>query len=416
MAVEYPDELRAVITGIGTITPLGTNTQMMWDNLLAGCSGIQRITAFDTSNIGVKVAGQIVFNPADHLEPKEARRMARDSQLAQVAARQAMRDAGLTKADLAPIAERVGVVMGTSLGGYELTIHQIVPFPQKRIGPFTLINALPNLPGFYVAREAGAEGPSLTVSTACASGTQSIGEAAGLIRRGMADVVLAGGVEAVLEEQLMAGLEAMGVMALGCEDNPAEACKPFDLHRHGLVYSEGVGVLLIESRAHALARGARVYAEIVGYGMTTDITSPAIPDASAKPGRVAMQKAIRDANMPLEAIDYINPHGPGTKGDATETLAIKQVFGERAYQIPISSTKSMLGHSMAATGAVETAVCALSIVHGMIHPTINYQTPDPECDLDYVPNHARRAEVNVAMCNNNGLGGQNATVILKRAS
>lgn len=416
MTRDYPDEFRPVITGIGTITPLGNNTQTMWDNLLAGCSGIQRITAFDTKNIGVKVGGQIAFNPTDHLEPKEARRMARDSQLAQVAARQAMRDANLTKADLASAPERVGVVMGTSLGGYELTIHQIVPFPQKRIGPFALINALPNLPGFYVAREVGAEGPSLTISTACASGTQSIGEAAGFIRRGIADVVLAGGVEAILEEQLLAGLEAMGVMALGFEDQPTEACRPFDLHRHGLVYSEGVGVLVIESRAHALARSARIYAEIIGYGLTTDITSPAIPDASAKPGRVAMQMALRDADLPIDAIDYINPHGPGTKGDATETLAIKQVFGERAYQIPISSTKSMMGHSMAATGAIEMAVCALSIVNGVIHPTINYQTPDPECDLDYVPNQARRAEVNVAMCNNNGLGGQNTTVILKRAS
>ncbi len=414
MAINYPDEQRPVITGIGMITPVGMNTQMTWANLVAGCSGIQRITAFDTRNIGVKVAGQITFNPAEHLEPKEIRRMSRDSQLAQVAARQSLQDAHLTNADLAPIAERVGVVMGTTLGGYELGIHQIMPFPDKRIGPFALLNSLPNLPGYYIAREIGAEGPSLAISNACASGTQAIGEAAGFIRNGITDVVLAGGVEALMEEVLVAGLEALGVMALGFEDNPTEASKPFDANRSGLVYSEGVTVLVIESLAHAQARRAHIYAEIVGYGAATDITSPAIPDPSAKPGRLAMQMALRNANMSPEAIQYINPHGAGTKGDAVETLAIKQVFGEHAHHIPISSTKSMLGHSMGATGAVETAVCALTIDRGAIHPTINYRTPDPECDLDYVPNQARSATINVAMCNNNALGGHNATLILKR--
>ena len=257
MANEYRDDQRAVITGIGILCPLGHNAHVMWQNLVAGCSGIQKITAFDTANIGVKVAGQIDFDPNNHLERKESRRMSRDSQLAQVAARDAMKDANLTKADLEPISERVGVVMGTSLGGFELSVHDIAPFPQKRIGPFALLNALPNLPGFYVSREVGAEGPSLTVSTACASGTQAIGEAAGMIRNGAADVVLAGGVEALVEECLLAGLEAMGVMSLGHEDKPSEACRPFDANRHGLVYSEGAAVMVIESRAHALARGAQ---------------------------------------------------------------------------------------------------------------------------------------------------------------
>jgi 3-oxoacyl-[acyl-carrier-protein] synthase II len=416
MAINYSDDQRPVITGIGMITPAGTNTQMTWENLVAGCSGIQRIMTFDPKNIGVKVAGQISFNPADHLEPKEARRMSRDSQLAQVAARQAMQDAHLTREDLAPIAERVGTVMGTTLGGYEIGLQQIMPFPEKRIGPFALLNSLPNLPGYYIAREVGAEGPSLTISNACVSGTQAIGEAAGLIRNGMAEVVLAGGVEALMLESLFAGLEAMGVMALGFEDNPTEASKPFDANRSGLVYSEAVAVLVIETLAHAQARGAHIYAEVVGYGASTDITSPAIPDPSAKPGRIAMQMALRNANMTPQEVEYINPHGPGTKGDAVETLAIKQVFGEHAYNIPISSTKSMLGHPMGATGAVETAVCALTIDRGVIHPTINYRTPDPECDLDYVPNQARQADISVAMCNNNALGGHNATVILKRVS
>src|SRR5258708_26219898 len=242
--------------------------------------------------------------------------MSRDSQLAQVAARQAMLDANLTKEDLAPLAERVGVVMGTTLGGYEIGIHQIMPFPEKRVGPFALLNSLPNLPGYYIAREVGAEGPSLTLSNACVSGTQAVSEAAGLIRSGMREVVLDGGVEAVLEESLFAGLEAMGVMALGFEDNPTEACKPFDANRSGLVYSEAAAVLVVESLAHAVARGARVYAEIVGYGMTTDITSPAIPDASAKPGRGGMPQAAPKRGFFAEDSDFIKPHGPGTQSDA----------------------------------------------------------------------------------------------------
>jgi 3-oxoacyl-[acyl-carrier-protein] synthase II len=416
MAINCSDEQRPVITGIGMITPVGSNTQITWENLVAGCSGIQRIMAFDPKNIGVKVAGQIAFNPADYLESKEARRMSRDSQFAQVAARQAMQDARLTREELAPIAERVGTVIGTTLGGYELGIHQIMPFPEKRIGPFALLNSLPNLPGYYIAREVGAEGPSLTISNACVSGTQAVGEAAGFIRNGIADVVLVGGVEALIEESLVAGLESMGVMALGFEDNPSEASKPFDANRTGLVYGEAVTVMVIESLAHAEARGAHIYAEIVGYGASTDISSPAIPDSTGKPGRIAMQIALRDAKMRPEDVDYINPHGAGTKGDAIETLSIKQVFGEYAYSIPISSTKSMLGHPMGAAGTVETAVCALTIDRGVIHPTINYRVPDPECDLDYVPNHARPADVGVAMCNNNALGGSHATLILKRVS
>jgi 3-oxoacyl-(acyl-carrier-protein) synthase len=342
--------------------------------------------------------------------------MSRDSQMAQVATQDAMKDAGLSREDLEPISDRVGVIMGTTLGGYELGIRQVMPFPEQRIGPFSLLHSLPNLPSYFVAKEAGAEGPSLTISDACASGTQSIGEAAGFIRRGMADVVLAGGVEALIEECLIAGLESMGVMALGFEDNPTAACKPFDANRSGLVYSESAAVLVVESLAHARARGARIYAEVVGYGVATDISSPAIPNPTAKPGRVAMQAALRDAKLNPDQIGYINPHGPGTKGDAAETLAIKQVFGERAYEVPISSTKSMVGHPMGATGAIETTVCALTIHRGVIHPTINYETPDPECDLDYVPNVAREAKVEAAMCNNNGLGGQNATVILRSLS
>jgi len=403
---------RVVITGLSAITALGGTAQETWEKLKAGVSGIRRITSIDTSCLGVKVAGEIEYDLAARLEPKEMRRMSRDSQLAVVTARDALADAGLSNSYLETIPERVGVSIGTTLGGYEIGIKQVMPFPQTRIGPFALLNSLPNLPGYYISREMHAEGPSLTISTACASSTQSIGEGAGMIKRGLADVVFAGGVEGLVQECLIAGLEAMGVMATGYENNPTEASRPFDADRRGLVFSEGVAIMVLESLKHALARGARIYAEVLGYAASTDISSPAIPDSTGKPARQAMSWALADAHLPPDVVDYINPHGPGTKGDATETLAIKQVFCERAYKIPVSSTKSMLGHPMGGAGAVEAMVCTMTIADGVIHPTINYQTPDPECDLDYVPNQAREAKVRVAMSNSFGLGGQNATVLL----
>ncbi len=411
MDLENNGRPRVVITGVGALTPLGNCAPEIWDALKAGRSGIRKITVFDPKNVGVKVAGQLNFNPTQYIDHKDARRMSRDSQITLVAAREAARDAGLSPDDLLPEAERIGVVTGTTLGGYELGVRQIMPFPQTRIGPFVLLNSLANMPGYYVAREFHAEGPSLAISTACASGAQAIGEAANMIWRGEADVVFAGGVEALLEECLLAGLEAMGVMVLGHEDNPASACRPFDMHRQGLVYGEGVAVLVMESLAHARKRGARIYAEALGYGVSTDYSNPAIPEPTAKPVRQAMLRALGNGKIPVDSVQYINPHGPGTKGDAVETLAIKQVFGERAYQIPISSTKSMLGHCMGASGAVEAMATVMTIYDGVIHPTINYETPDPECDLDYVPNVARDSKVRVAISSNFGLGGQNASVV-----
>jgi len=404
---------RVVITGLGAIAPMSDTPIQLWDNLIAARSAIRVITQYDRSCTKVKVAGEIDFNPSLFLEPREARRMSRDSQLAVVATRQAMRDSGLTTALLESCTDRVGVVMGTTLGGYEIGLREIAPFPKHRIGPYALMNSLPNLPSFYMAREVLANGPSLTVSTACASGTQAIGQGADLIRHNQADIVFAGGVEALIEASLIAGLESMGVMALGFESNPKAACRPFEANRSGLVYSEAVAVLVLESLAHASARGAHIYAELIGYGMSTDRANPAIPDPSGRPARLAMQNALNDARIAADDVNYINPHGPGTSADAIETRAIKQVFGDRAYQIPISSTKSMLGHSMGATGAVEALVTVLTIATGIIHPTINYDVPDPACDLDYVPNTARDATVKVAMSNNLGLGGQNASLIFR---
>jgi beta-ketoacyl-acyl-carrier-protein synthase II len=410
MDVERNGRPRAVVTGIGAITPLGNTAATFWAQLKAGKSGIRQITAFDTRNIGVKIAGEVDFTPTTHLDSKDARRMSRDSQFALVAAREAAADAGLTPGQVDP--ERIGVAMGTTLGGYELNLRQITKFPETRLGPFVLLNSLPNLPGYYIAREFCAQGPSLTITTACASGAQAIGEAAHMIWRGEAEVVFAGGVEALIEEGLLAGLEAMGVMALGHADDPTTACRPFELHRSGLVYAEGAAILVIESLAHAEARGAHIYGEVLGYGLSTDYANPAIPDPTAKPAVLAMQRALTNARVSLDTVDYINPHGPGTKGDVVESRAIKQVFGDRAYHIPISSTKSMVGHCMGAAGAIEAAATVLSVADGVVHPTINYETPDPECDLDYVPNTARETTVRVALCNNFGLGGQNASLVL----
>ncbi|HVO41744.1 MAG TPA: beta-ketoacyl-[acyl-carrier-protein] synthase family protein [Aggregatilineales bacterium] len=411
MDLERNGRTRVVVTGLGAIAPRSGNFHELWDNLKNGRSGIRRITRFDPKAIGVKVAGEVDYDLKPHLDPKEGRRMARASQLAQVATQQAMQDAGLTGADLEPIAERVGIIAGTTLGGLEVNMHEVLPFPAIRVRPTSLMNSLPNMPAYYMASLTNAEGPSSTLSTACASGAQVVGEGAEWIQYGRADIVFAAGVEGLIEENLVAGLEAMAVMAPGFEDDPTRASRPFDANRKGLVLSEGTAVVVLESLERARKRGARIYAEVLGYGFSTDNSSPAIPRPDGKPARLAMEMALKDAHLSPEVIEYINPHGPGTKGDAVETLAIKHVFGERAYNIPVSSTKSMMGHSMGASGALEAVASILTIFDGVIHPTINYETPDPECDLDYVPNVAREAKVRYAMSNNYGLGGQNATLV-----
>ncbi len=407
---------RVVITGLGALTPLGT-VKSFWENLKAGRSGIRRIRGFDLTGMGVQIAGEVDFDPTDYLDYKEARRMARSSQMAQIAARMAMEDAGLTHDDIEAETERTGVVIGSGLGGYEVMEQSTYRYKSSnrkfKPSPFALINGLPNMPAHYVSRETGATGPLVSISTACASGTQSIGDGTELIRNGRVDMVFAGGVEALVQDYAIAGFEAMTALATGFNEKPEAASRPFDADRNGFVFSEGAAVLVLESLEHALKRGARILAEVLGHAASSDAFHVAAMDPEGKGAQRAMRWAIEDARVPPEDIDYINAHGTSTKAnDAIETFAIKKLFGEHAYNIAISSTKSMIGHCLGGAGAIEAVACVLSLVEQVIHPTINYETPDPECDLDYVPNEARDASIRTVLSNSFGLGGQNACLIL----
>lgn len=408
---------RVVITGIGVITALGSDTERFWQALLAGESGVHRITQFDPKDLPCKIAGEIPdFNPEDYISAKEARRMARVSQIALAGAIKAVSDSGLRFPWTD--AERVGVCFGTAIGGLDQAINSLDNFREKgfgRINPFSIPASIPNMPTFHITDHFRALGPNKTIVTACATGTQAIGEAADLIRFGRADVVICGGTEALIRDYTVAGFAAMRALPTNFNDDPASASRPFDARREGFVFSEGAACLVLEALDHALARGAHVYVEVAGHASSSDAFHVAAPDPSANGALRTMKWALEDAGLQPEQVDYINAHGTSTPAnDAVETLAIKKLFGERAYNIPISSSKSMLGHAMGASGAIEAVVCALTIERGSIHPTINYETPDPECDLDYVPNHARRAEVDIALSNSFGLGGQNACLVLRR--
>lgn len=407
---------RVVVTGIGVLTPLG-ELDDFWQGLIAGKSGIRRITQFDPEDLGVNIAGEVDFEPREQINPKTARRMARASQMALIAARMALNDAGLKQKTVAAEGDRAAVVIGTANAGfatlvesaYKYTYHQRTPLPTA------LINGLPNMPGYYVSLEMGATGPLTTVSTACASGTQSIGYGMELIRHGTADLVFAGGVDCLILKELMAAFDAMKVLAHNNNGTPEKASKPFDENRDGLVLGEGAGILVLESLEHALEREARIYVELLGHAASSDAHHIAAPDKEGLGAQKAMRWALEDAHLMPDQVDYINAHGTGTKiNDATETKAIKHLFGQSAYEIPINSTKSMIGHSMGASGTLEAIACVKSLQEGILHPTINLDTPDPECDLDYVPNQARRVEIQTALSNSFGLGGQNACLVLGR--
>lgn len=409
---------RVVVTGLGALTPLG-KVKSLWEGLKAGRSGIRRITRFDTSHLEVQIAGEVDFDPKEYLDFKEARRMARCAQIAQVCARMAMEDAGLNHDDISRESERVGVVVGTALGGYEVIESSTYKYKEsgetRRPSPFALINGLPNMPAHYVSRELNATGPLSAVSTACASGTQSIGDGMELIRSGRADMIFAGGVEALIENYSIAGFEAMTALATGFNDRPEAASRPFDADRNGFVFSEGAAIVVLESLEHALKRGATILAEVLGHASSSDAFHVAALDPEGKGAQRSMRWALEDAHVDPSEIEYINAHGTSTKAnDAIETYAIKKIFGDRAYRIPISSTKSMIGHCMGGSGAVEAVATIMSLVEQVIHPTINFETPDPDCDLDYVPNEARGAKIQVALSNSFGLGGQNASIVLAR--
>lgn len=410
---------RAVITGLGAITALGESIPVIWENLLAGKSGVRRITLFDASGLPCQIAGEIPgFDPTNYLDKKEARRLARSSQIALAAALNAVEDAGLP--DQMPEPERSAVYFGTGIGGLDIYEDNNKIFQERgysRVNPFSLPGTIPNMPAFAIGRQFQCLGPNFTITTACATSTQALGEACELIRRDAADIVISGGTEAMIRDFALVGFIAMRALTSSFNDNPQEASRPFDLNREGFVFSEGAGALIVEELEHARERGAHIYAEIVGHAASSDGFHMAAPDPEAAGPARAMRWALTDAGLDPEDIAYINAHGTSTVlNDPTETRAIKKVFGEQAYKIPVSSTKSMLGHAMGASGALEAIVCAQVIEHGWVPPTINYETPDPDCDLDYVPNQPRQVSVDATLSNSFGLGGQNACLILKRFS
>lgn len=409
---------RVVITGLGAVTALGP-VKTLWEGLKAGRSGVRRIETIPIEHVTVKIGGEVRdFDPTKYIDDhKEARRMGRASQFAVAAATMAIEDAGFSKEQIEEQGERAAVVIGSSLGAHEMA--EQTTFKYKTTGfrkpnPLSLINSLPNMPAHYVSRFLRTFGPLNAPSTACAAGTQSIGEASELIKNGRSDIVITGGVEAVLQDYAIAGFDAMNALANTYNDAPELASRPFDKNRSGFVFSEGCGVVIIESLSHALKRGAKIYAEILGHASSSDAYHIAAPEPEGNGAVRSMRWALENAHVNIDEIDYINAHGTSTPAnDAIETYAIKRVFGEQAYNIPISSSKSMLGHALGGSGAIEVIACALSLLEQVIHPTINYETPDPDCDLDYVPNTARDAEdMTYIMSNSFGLGGQNATIIL----
>jgi len=408
---------RVVITGLGAITPLGSSISQFWEGLVAGQSGIRKITQFDASDMPCQIAGEVPdFDPEDYLERKEARRVARSAQFALGAATQAVTDAGLP--DPMANSERVGVVFGTTIGGLERLDDGIIRLRTvglSRVNPFVLPSGIPNLGAFLIAQRYQCFGPNITISTACATGTQVLGEACEFIRRGVADVVISGGTEAVIQDFAIGGFSAMRALPTNYNNAPQSASRPFDAKREGFIFSEGAGSIVLESLNHARARGAHIYAEFAGHASSSEAFHIAAPNPEAKAPVRTMKWALNDAGMNIDGIDYINAHGTSTPlNDAVETKAIKLLFLDHAYNLSISSTKSMIGHAMGASGTLEAISTVLSIKNSIIPPTINYEYPDPDCDLDYTPNEARQRSVNAALSNSFGLGGQNACLVLKR--
>lgn len=410
---------RVVITGMGAITPLGHNIPDTWAALLAGQSGIAPLTRFDTSDLRTRFGGEVKdFAPEKYMERKEARRLDPFIQFALVAAAEALRDAGLVVADEDPM--RVGVVIGSGIGGIQSTEENIRTAKEKgllRVSPFFIPNILVDSAAGRVAIEYNLHGPNFAVVNACASGTAACGQAFELLRRGDADVVLTGGSDAAITPVTMAGFDVMGAFSQR-NDDPAGSCRPFAMDRDGFVMSEGSALLVMETLEHAQARGARIYAEVIGSGESADAYHMATPHLAGRGAIDAMRMALRKAQAygvcPTD-IDYINAHGTATQlNDVGETAAIKQVLGEHAYGVRISSTKSMLGHLLGAAGAIEAIVCAKVISEGIIPPTINLHNPDPACDLDYTPLAARKADIRVTLSNSFGFGGHNACLILRR--
>lgn len=410
------DKRRVVVTGLGLITPLGLGVETSWQNLVNGKSGIRRITSFDVSAFPTQIAGEVDnFNPEDYVELKEVKKMDRFIHFAVAAATLAMNDSGIKITN--SNSERVGVLVGSGMGGlHAIEYYHSVLLEKgpRRITPFFIPMLTINLAAGQISIKFGAKGPNSAVSTACATGSHSIGDAFKIIQRGDADAMVTGGTEAVITPMAVGGFNAMKALSTR-NDEPEKASRPFDVDRDGFVIGEGAGIIILESFQHAMDRGAKIYAEIVGYGMTADAYHITSPSPGGEGAARCMAIALEDGGVGHSEIDYINAHGTSTKyGDELETQAIKTVFGEHARKVAISSTKSMIGHLLGAAGGVESIISILSIVNNMALPTINLDNPDPECDLDYIPHKARKMNINYALSNSFGFGGTNACLLFKK--
>jgi beta-ketoacyl-acyl-carrier-protein synthase II len=412
---DLPDEQRVAVTGLGTVCPAGNDAGSAWRNMLEGRSGVGRITKFDASGFDNDIAAEVKdFHPGDVIPPKELRRMTLPAQYAVVSALEAVADAGLDIDD--SNADGIGVYFGSAGGGYDFIIEQERVLRERgprRVSPFLISHMLPDASSGHIAIMTGARGPNFCPASACATGTTAVGEAMEAVRRGDATAIICGGADEPILPFAIAGFQALRGAAT--DPDPARACKPFDARRNGFVVGEGAAALVLESLASAKARGARCYAEVVGYGSSNDAHDMEASHESARGPASAMRMALRKSGLPPEEVDYINAHGTGTPlNDRVETMAIKQVFGEHAYSLAVSSTKSMVGHLMGGAGALEALATAKAIHEEHIPPTINYEVPDTDCDLDYVPNVARKAEVRAAMSTSVGLGGHNAAIMLRK--
>ncbi|MFQ6538580.1 MULTISPECIES: beta-ketoacyl-ACP synthase II [Aphanothece] len=409
---------RVVITGLGAVTPIGNDVSSYWEGLCSGRNGVTGITLFDASRHACRFAAEVKqFDPSGWLEPKEAKRWDRFCQFAVVAAKQAVGHAGLTIDESNQ--HRVGTAIGSGVGGLlmmETQAHVLADRGPDRVSPFCVPMMIPNMATGLTAIALGAKGPSTAVATACAAGSNAIGDAYRLIQLGLADAMVCGGAESAITPLGVAGFASAKALSFR-NDDPATASRPFDAERNGFVIGEGAGVLVLESLSHAEARGARILAEVVGYGMTCDAHHITSPSPGGVGGAEAMRQALLDARLDADAVDYVNAHGTSTPAnDSNETSAIKSALGARAHAIPVSSTKSMTGHLLGGSGGIEAVAAVLAMEHGIVPPTINYQNPDPACDLDVVPNQAREQKLDVVLSNSFGFGGHNVCLAFQRLS
>jgi 3-oxoacyl-[acyl-carrier-protein] synthase II len=407
---------RVVITGLGPITSIGIGKENYWNSLIEGKSGISYITNFDTEGYTSKIGAEVKdFQPEEYMDKKEAKRMDKFAQFAVAATKLALEDSELNLDDIDK--ERVGVILGSGVGGIETLEAEHTKLMEKgprRVSPFFIPMMISNMGPGQITMMYGFKGPSFTITTACASGTHAIGESFRMIQKGVSDVIITGGSEAAVSPIAVAGFCSMKALSTRNEE-PEKASRPFDKDRDGFVIGEGAGIIVLEELEHALKRNAHIYGEVIGYGATSDAYHITAPDPEAKGAAEAMRLALEEANLDFDKVDYINAHGTSTYyNDKLETLAIKKVFKGHAYKLAISSTKSMTGHLLGAAGGIEAIATVLAIEEGIIPPTINYETPDPECDLDYTPNKAVKREIKYALSNSLGFGGHNATILLKK--